>query len=218
MSHDDFDFEPVRGLPRRLPPGERMLWQGAPDAGAFAFRFLKLPHLTGYFLALVGWAAISAALDGGSAREVTGAAAFYGALSLIALGLVRGYAELVARTTVYTLTDKRFVLRLGLALPISINLPFSRIDTAAMREAPDGTGEIALTLRRGERLAYFVLWPHTRGWRMSHPQPALRCVPEVRKVAGLLARALGGTAEAAAAPSVVPVAVDAIRPLAESAA
>ena len=28
--HDDFAFEPVRGLPAVLPPGERMLWQGAP--------------------------------------------------------------------------------------------------------------------------------------------------------------------------------------------
>ena len=28
--HDDFDFEPVRGLPQVLPKGERMLWQGAP--------------------------------------------------------------------------------------------------------------------------------------------------------------------------------------------
>ena len=28
--HDDFDFEPVRGLPQLLPKGERMLWQGAP--------------------------------------------------------------------------------------------------------------------------------------------------------------------------------------------
>ena len=28
--HDDFDFEPVRGLPQVLPEGERLLWQGAP--------------------------------------------------------------------------------------------------------------------------------------------------------------------------------------------
>ena len=74
MSHDDFDFEPIRGLPKRLPPGERILWQGAPDASAFAYRFLRLPHLTGYFIALVAWVVASALLDGGSAREAVAAA------------------------------------------------------------------------------------------------------------------------------------------------
>lgn len=201
MSHDDFDFEPIRGLPKRLPPGERILWQGAPDASAFAYRFLRLPHLTGYFISLVAWVVASTLLDGGSAREAVAAAASFGGLSLVALGIVRGYAELVARTTVYTMTDKRFVLRVGLALPISINLPFSRIDAAAVRAAADGVGEIALTLRPGDRIAYLALWPHARGWRMARPEPVLRAVPEVRAVAATLARALGGTPPAQTAPA-----------------
>jgi len=29
--HDDFAGEPVRGLPEKLPAGERILWQGMPD-------------------------------------------------------------------------------------------------------------------------------------------------------------------------------------------
>ena len=33
MDHDDFHFEPVRGLPEALPPGELILWQGSPDPG-----------------------------------------------------------------------------------------------------------------------------------------------------------------------------------------
>ncbi len=215
MSHDDFDFEPVRGLPRRLPPGERILWQGAPDASDFAFRFLKLAHLTGYFMALVLWAVVSTALEGASIREVSAAAASFGALSLLALGLVRGYAELVARTTVYTMTDKRFVLRVGLALPISINLPLSRIDAAAMRATPEGTGEIALTLRPGERIAYLLLWPHVRGWRLSRPEPVLRSVPEVQAVSAKLARALVGASTpttSASQPAPVPRPVRSLTP------
>ena len=30
MHHDDFKFEPVRGLPEALPEDEHILWQGAP--------------------------------------------------------------------------------------------------------------------------------------------------------------------------------------------
>jgi len=193
VSHDDFDFEPVRGLPKRLPAGERILWQGAPDAADFAFRFLKLAHLTGYFVALVGWAVVSTALEGAAVHEVSAAAASFGAISLLALGLVRGYAELVARTTVYTMTDRRFVIRVGVALPISINLPLSRIDSAAMRSTHEGTGEIALTLRPGDRIAYLALWPHARGWRLARPEPVLRSIRDVRAVSAKLALALGGT-------------------------
>jgi len=27
----EYEYEPVPGLPQRLPQGERILWQGAPD-------------------------------------------------------------------------------------------------------------------------------------------------------------------------------------------
>lgn len=218
MSHDDFDFEPIRGLPKRLPPGERILWQGTPDASDFAFRFLKLAHLTGYFVALVAWAVVSTALEGASLLEVTASAASFGALSLAALGLVRGYAELVARTTVYTMTDRRFVLRIGVALPISINLPFSRIDSAAMRETPEGRGEIAIKIRPGERIAYLALWPHTRSWRVARPEPVLRCVSDVRVVSATLARALGAPPAQAASTSAPDATLRPVRTLAPSAA
>jgi hypothetical protein len=36
MSHDDFKFEPIRGLPEQLPEGEHILWQGAPDPRVLA--------------------------------------------------------------------------------------------------------------------------------------------------------------------------------------
>ena len=31
MPHDDFQIEPVPGLPERPPEGERILWQGRPN-------------------------------------------------------------------------------------------------------------------------------------------------------------------------------------------
>lgn len=200
MSHDDFDFEPIPGLPRRLPPGERILWQGAPAAGSFAWRFLRLPHLTGYFVALLGWVVVAGAIDGTPVREIAASAAGYGALALLALGLVWGYAGLVERTTVYTMTNRRLVIRAGIALPVAFNLPFSRIDGASMRAFPDGTGDIALALPEGQRIAYLALWPHARGFRTARPEPALRCVPDVRAVADALAQALAGGPQAAVAP------------------
>ena len=54
----------------------------------------------------------------------------------------------------------------------------------------DNTGDIALTLRPGNRMPYLKLWPHARAWRLSQPQPMLRVIPQAAVVAGLLVRAL----------------------------
>ena len=50
--HDDFDFEPVRGLPQLLPKGERMLWQGAPRWQDLAVHAFHARKVIWYFAAL----------------------------------------------------------------------------------------------------------------------------------------------------------------------
>ncbi|OHV16491.1 phosphopantetheine adenylyltransferase, partial [Methylorubrum extorquens] len=123
-------------------------------------------------------------------------------IGLAALGLLSLLAWLVHRTTVYTLTDRRMVLHVGIALPITLNLPLTRIESADLRLFPDGTGDLPLRLPPGERVAYLHLWPHARPWRVSRPEPMLRSVPAARSVVALLAPALAaqteGSAEAAA--------------------
>ncbi len=48
-------------------------------------------------------------------------------------------AWLSARSTVYTLTDRRMVMRMGIVLTVTFNLPFKRIAAADMAPAPRGT-------------------------------------------------------------------------------
>ncbi|MFM7344265.1 MAG: photosynthetic complex putative assembly protein PuhB [Tagaea sp.] len=207
MSHDDFDFEPVPGLPKRLPAGERAVWRGSPDAGALTRRFAKVPLLAVYFAALIAWAGGVALYDGASPRDVAVTLSPYLALALVALALAWGYAALVARTTIYTITDKRLVLRVGVALPVSINLPLSKIEAADLRAYPDGTGDIALRLPKDQRLAYLVLWPHVRGLRIARPEAVLRCVPDASEVAKILARLAAGNARAGVAALAAPESV-----------
>ena len=49
----EYEFEPQFGLPERLPQTERILWQGAPDAGTLAQSAFHLRKFGVYF-ALVG--------------------------------------------------------------------------------------------------------------------------------------------------------------------
>jgi len=176
----EHDIEPIRGLPGDLPPGEQILWQGAPDAWVFARSALGARWIGGYFVLLVGWAMVSGTPLG---------ALLTAGFGLIAVGLVYGFALLVARSTVYTITNRRVVLRIGVALSKCINLPLGQLASADLRERGQGFGDISLGLAARSNLGYLMLWPHARPLHFGSPQPMLRALPAAAEVAGVLARA-----------------------------
>ncbi len=193
-------IRPLAGLPERLPEGERLLWQGAPDWRTLAVRGFHLRGWAIYFAALLAWYVVATLQAGTPPLEAAVATSRFLGLAVVPLLLLVVYAWAVCRATTYTITNRRVVIRLGLALPMTINLPFSRIDNASFVAHGDGSGGVALELAPGSKIAWFVLWPHARPWRMAKAQPMLRALPQVQGVAQLLARAL-------AASAAVPVAV-----------
>lgn len=196
----EHDYEPVWGLPEKLPEGESILWQGRPDRAAFARRALHLPGLAAYFGVLV-LARIVSVLMAGASLEVTARDALWFLLpsaAVIALGLL--FAWGVARSTAYTITNRRVVLRFGIALSITANLPFALVQSAAVKLHADGSGDISLTLLKPHRISYLFFWPHARPWHLLKPQPALRAVPQAEAVAQILGRALAGAAAVPVTP------------------
>jgi hypothetical protein len=190
VSHHDDDFEPVPGLPEELPQGEQMLWQGSPQWWSLALRAFRLREVGVYFAALMAWRLVSSLMAGGSVLSAVGYAADLLPLALGACLILSGIAYLSARTTLYTITSQRVVMRYGMALPLVLNIPFSRIETAALGAHREGTGSIPMKLHKGERIAYLVLWPHARPGYYRSPEPMLRCLPDAEKAAGVLRRAL----------------------------
>ena len=142
-----------------------------------------------YFAILVAWYAATSLYDGRPLLETTSATSTYAAISIACVGLLALLAYGYARSTVYTLTSKRLVLRHGLALPMSINIPFSQLGEASLAEHGD-TGTLSLTPLKGVRIAWLALWPNVRPWHFANPQPAMRCIAQPQKVAGLLAAAI----------------------------
>ncbi|PPD15732.1 MAG: phosphopantetheine adenylyltransferase [Methylobacterium sp.] len=196
MSHDDFAFEPVPGLPANLPDGERLLWQGAPAWWPLAWRVFHLREVTAYFLLLMGWTAFSTAWTHGTAKAVLAGLVPVTIAACLAFGLIALIARFSARTSVYSITSERVVMRIGIALPITFNLPFAIIETAAVKQNPDGSGDISLALSADNRLAFLVLWPHARPWHVRRSQPSFRALGNVTEVARILARALAARAPA----------------------
>ncbi|MDJ0943159.1 MAG: photosynthetic complex putative assembly protein PuhB [Kiloniellales bacterium] len=190
MSHDDFDFEPIPGLPQELPPGETILWQGRPDWWGLALRVFHFRKVAIYFWILVAWQGVTALWDGEGTAAAALAMAGVLPIALLGLAILAGLAALYARTTIYTITNKRVILRFGIALPMSVNFPFTLVERAALRACGDGTGDVPLALKGPDRVAYLILWPFARPGRYRNPQPMLRALPEADSVAGILAAAL----------------------------
>lgn len=191
MNITEYEHEPIRGLPGDLPPGERILWQGTPEWRSFAASALHTRWVGIYFAAIFAVAVAGGSVFGMAATAI-GAALLMGMLTL--------FAVMVARTTVYTLTNRRVVLRIGVALNSCINLPLKLIAAADLRVLPGGHGEIALTLKGRHRIGYAMLWPHARPWRFGDPQPMLRALPEAGHVADMLALACAAESDIALAP------------------
>ncbi len=190
MSRDEYDAEPVPGLPERLPAGERMLWQGAPAWWPLARGAFHVRAVGAYFALLAAWRVASVHADGGDLAAAATAGALPLALAVPALGILCLIAWLMARATRYTITDRRVVMRFGVALPMAVNVPFSVIESASLKRLRDGSGDVALCPDRTQRPSYLLLWPNARPWRFARVEPSLRAVPDAAAVAERLAGAL----------------------------
>jgi hypothetical protein len=185
----EHEFEPQYGLPERLPAGERIIWQGAPDARLLALQAFHWGKLALYFALMLALGVAALLPTAGSAVELLMALRLPLLMVLTALTSVAVLAWLSARTTAYTLTDKRIVMRVGIVLTLTFNLPLKRIEAASLRAHTGGSGDIVLKLSGPDRIAWFQLWPHVRPWHVNQAEPMLRSLPDAVAVAALLSEA-----------------------------
>ena len=185
----EHEFEPQYGLPERLPNGERILWQGSPDAAELARGAFHLRKLALYFGVLIALRGAAVLADGGSLADAAWSLLWPTGLAATGLGAVALLAWLTARTAVYTLTDQRVVMRIGIVLTLTFNLPLRVLESAAIRPGHAGHGDIVLQLKGPDRIAWLHLWPHARPWRLARPEPMLRAVPQAAAVAARLSAA-----------------------------
>ena len=184
-------------LPADIPAGERILWHGRPQWISLARRAYRADFIAAYFLVLTVWSVWMAAQSGWDAAAIAGAKAL--GLGVLALAIVGLLSFLSARTTLYVVTSRRLVLKVGIALPIFIIIPFKDVGSAAARVFSDGTGDISLALGEGRRIGYWVLWPSARPLHLLKAQPCLRCVGDAAVVAATLG---AGLREASGQPAV----------------
>ncbi len=186
----EHEIEPVPGLPGRLPDGEFIVWQGHPAFKIVMTRLLRARWIAIYFAAAALWSVAVGVNNSEGLWQLLGRLTFIIVAAIIFFGLLALYARAVAKTSLYTLTNKRLVMRVGIAISASFNLPFKQIAGADFRVGKDGSGDVALTLKSGHGLSGSVFFPHQRGglWRKLSPQ--MICLPDAKSVAEKLAQQL----------------------------
>ena len=201
MSVTEHEHEPVRGLPDTLPPDEHLIWRGEPDFRVMARRVFHLRSVAIYVgLLLCAHMGLQLYRGAGFVDVLLGSSWMI-ALGLAAIGILALLAWAYTRTTVYTLTDKRLVMRFGVAIPMMVNLPLAIVGSADLKRFADGSGDITLTLSQKKKLSYTLLWPNIQPWQFRPVVPAMRCLKAVDEAAAALATAVGEGAAVSSGPA-----------------
>lgn len=184
---NEYEYEPVRGLPEQLPAGEYIVWQGEPQWRLMAQRVFHTRALSIYFSLLIVLHSGSQLMAGAALDSMLLNIGWQLGLAATTLGILTLMAYLYARSTVYTLTNHRLVIRFGVAVPMMINIPLDTVESAALRDLGNDYGDLVLTPLPGVKMSYWALWPNARPWHYSRVKPMLRCIPAAQSVANSLA-------------------------------
>ena len=177
-------------LPEALPRGEVVLWQGKPSWRSLAVRAFHARKVGVYFGVILAWWMAVGLYKQSPPTGIANGACTLLLLAFSAIGISALLAWLYCKTTTYTITNRRVFMRYGVALPMTLNIPYRIVGSAAAKVHRDGTADIPLHLTGSGRVAYLHLWPHARPWHLKNPEPMLRSIPDGARVAALLAGAL----------------------------
>ncbi len=202
----------IRGMPGPMPPGERILWQGAPCWRSLATRMCHIRTVALYWGVVIAGTGAASAYKGATLNQTLLTVAPILAAAAVALAILLAVAFLTARTTEYTLTNRRIVMNIGVALTATLAIPHRGIRQVAVAVNKDQTGDLPIETKPGYEVAYRRVWPHARPWRLRQAQPMLRSVPQAGVLAALLARTLAAAEADARSEQQPPLAaVEAIR-------
>lgn len=191
IANHEHEFEAAPGLPEPLPVGEKLLWQGAPQWQQLALHAFHVGKIAAYFLIMLAFQLVYLIERHAAVGEIAISIIKSLVMGSVALALLSAVAWFASKTTIYTITDKRVVMRIGIVLTLTFNLPHKRIAAASMKNLRGNIGDIALSLYPTDRIAWLHLWPHARAWRLTQPEPALRCIQNVAEVGQILLDAWG---------------------------
>ena len=182
-------------LSENLPSGEQLIWQGRPERYALATRAMYLKFIAFYLVALIAARTGYLVVAGEPVATWSGMLIWQMLASAFVMLLIVGLATVYSRTTRYSLTNERLIIKTGAAITIHINLPLQQIIGADLREYSDDTGDITLQVSQADKLYWLLMWPNVRSWWVRPLRPVLRGLKDAQAVAHLLVEEVGKHAD-----------------------
>ena len=154
-------------LPADIPPGERVLWFGRPEATSLWRRAYRADWVAAWFVVMTAWNFV---FGNGRRRRLRRASSRRCARWASGARRWRSWRSWLGsapRTTLYVVTERRVVIKTGIALPIFINVPFKQIGSANVGAFATARGDVPVALIKGQRIPYLALWPSARPLRFA---------------------------------------------------
>jgi hypothetical protein len=171
-----------------IPEGENIIWSGKPDFKSITLRAFGLKYLLFYLLISFVFFSIRSGIIVEPIKLITSFVPYLLSGILICC-IVSLFSYFQVRNTVYVVTDKRVVIKTGVALIFMLNVPFEKISEINRQILGDGSGNISFKLISGKRVPFFASWPSVRPWYFSNPEPTFRYVADADLVATDISRA-----------------------------
>ena len=170
---------------KSIPSGEKIFWNGKPNWKSFGYHAFGVKYFSIYFFvcALYAVSQIDAIFSFG--------AFFTKFIPYLISGILAGTILLLlsyfsARHTCYVITEKRIVIRTGVALVFLLNMPFKNILSIDMKTLAQGRGNVIFKVQSKKRIPYLSCWPSVKSGSFFEPIPAFRSIRDIEKIGQII--------------------------------
>ena len=172
---------------KSIPNKEKIHWIGKPSWASFGYQVFGIKYLIFYFI-LSALYAVS---------QVDPVFTFFAFLVNFIPFLMSGVfaacilfvlAYLTASHTHYVITEKRIVIRTGVALVFLLNVPIKNIISIDKQRLAGGRGNLSFTAKSKKRIPFVSCWPSVKSGSFIEPIPAFRSISNIEEIGMLVTK------------------------------
>ena len=184
MTSDELKHLPNE-VGKMIPDGEKIYWSGMPNWRSFGYHAFGIKYLIFYLIFCAFYSVTQ--INGGFNFST-----FFGKyLPFIISGLFAGMmlfflAYVAASHTCYVLTEKRIVIKTGVALVFLLNLPLKNVVSIDKKTLAQGRGNLSFKAQSKKRIPFLSCWPSVRGGSFFEPIPTFRSIANIDYIGTLV--------------------------------
>ena len=172
---------------KSVPNNEKIYWNGEPSWISFGYQVFGIKYLIFYFIL----SALYSVSQLGSVFSFIAFLVFYMPFLIsgaFAAAILFVLAYIVACHTSYAITEKRIVIKTGVALVFLLNVPLKNIISIDKQRLAGGRGNLSFEARSKKRIPFVSCWPSVKGGSFVQPIPAFRSISNIEEIGVLITK------------------------------